>query len=296
MKKLPAIFLFSFLGISLFAQDVIQIRPGQMYEEGSTIESPRYGFEGTIPSGYVGMLPQGTEIFMLNKKDGTSGEVLMFARPEGNLDELIAAWQQGANLTDAIYLSAAGEITREGDMAYAEVTGKGERINTSYKGFIAGRCGPYGPCVTLLMITPQQFYETTRREMLSFMRQSRFVEPNSRSPYENFDWKEFLSGKVLVTYSLSGQGKRENMIHLCEDGTFSSSIRQSGFLKQENKAYLGKNSGTWQVEGSGPETTLRLAFDKKKIPAFDVVLNIEDEKVYAAGERYYAGYSDHCNK
>ncbi len=276
------------------AQDFQQVRPGKLYAGGSAVESPRYGFKAVIPDGYAGMLPQGTELFMLSKQDGTSGEVLVFARPDGDLETLKSNWKEGGALTESIYLRAAGEIGGEGDLAYAEVMAEGERINPQYKAFIIGRCGPYGPCVTLLMITQEQFFEEVRNEMLAFMRGGEFTEPSSRNPYEDFNWQEFLSGKVLVTYEMEQGAKRQNLIHLCADGTFRSNIRQTGWLKQENKAYVGKNRGSWSVEGSGSETLLSLTFEKEKIPPLQVLLSIQDEKIFAFGERYYAGYSDQC--
>lgn len=294
MKRHCIIFLLFVICYSAYSQKTERIKPGKMYEEGSEIESPRYGFKGVIPNGWVGMLPQGTEIFMLNKKNGTSGEVLLFARPDGDLSELTSNWKEGAALTDAIFLRAEGEVVEEGDMIYAEIMEEGERINTNQRGFIVGRCGEYGPCITMLMITPGQFYDKVRDEMLEFMRESEFTEPSNRTPYENFDWKSFLDNKVLVTYNMEAGGKRQNMIHLCADGSFQTIIKQSGFLRQDNKAYMGKNKGSWSVEGSGPETVVSLTFDKDKVPPLKMVLSIRDEEIYANDIRYYAGYSDYC--
>ncbi len=295
MRKLPVIIFLLIISWGGFAQKAERIQPGKLYSEGSTIESPKYGFKGTIPSGWAGMLPQGAEIFMLNRTDGTSGEVLLFARPEGNLDQLTENWRKGGALSDAIYLRATDDISREGDMAYAEVVGEGDRINRSYKGFIMGRCSEYGPCVTMLMITPGQFFENVRSEMLTFMKSSEFIAPYNRNPYDDFDWSVFLANKVLVTYGMDQGAKRQNMVHLCADGTFQSTVKQSGWLKQQNKAYMGKNRGAWTVSGTGSETVLKLEFDKAKAPPIEVVLSIRDEKIYSAGERYYAGYSDQCD-
>ena len=58
--------------------------------------------------------------------------------------------------------------------------------------------------------------------------------------------------------------------------------------------YKGKNSGTWSVSSTGPVTVLRLEFDKKNLPPLEVEMKIEDEKIFANGIRYYAGYSQKC--
>jgi hypothetical protein len=296
MTKVFPLLIIMMSSLTALGQEAEAVKPGVLYPSGSTIESPKYGFKGTLPENWTGMLPQGTEIFMLNKKDGTSGQILLFANPDSDFDEMKKAWNKGISYSPSIYLKAAGEIQEEDGLLFSEVLAEGDRINRSYRGLVIGKCSPYDPCVTMLILVREQFFDEIKGEMMEFMRKGEFVEPGKKDLYENFDWKTFLSNKMLVTYSKDQEGSRENEIHLCEDGTFSSSVNQTGWLKHQNKSYLGKNKGTWMVSGTGNETTLKLTFNKGKIPALDITLRIEDDKIYAEGERYYAGYSAKCIK
>ena len=275
-----------------FAQTRIQ--PGKLYSAGETIQSPKYGFSATIPEGWAGFLPQGTEVFALSKEDGTSGQVVMFARENSDLATLRSAWEKGGPLTDAITIKAT-DLKQEGDMIFSEVEAEGESINKSYKGFIIGRCGGFGPCISLFMITPAQFYPVIRDEMLAMMRSGVFSEPGDADPYADFDWQRFLANKMLVTFALEEFSKSQNTVDLCVDGTFSANVKRSGWFNQEGmNEYKGKNSGTWSVSSTGPVTVLRLEFNKKNLPPLEVEMKIEDEKIFANGIRYYAGYSQKC--
>ena len=274
------------------AQDQ-RIRPGKLYNSGEKIISPKYGFTATIPEGWSGFLPQGTEVFSLAKNDGTSGQVVLFARENSDLETLEAFWKKGGDLSSSIRIKAT-ETQREGDMTYAEVTAEGENINKSFRGFIIGKCGPYGPCISLFMITPAQFYESIRDELLSMMRAGSFSEPGDSNPYSDFDWQRFLSNKILVNYELQELSKSQNTIYLCVDGSFTSNVKRSGWFKEGDMIYKGRNTGNWSVSGTGPETILRLEFKNKKLPPLEVPLSISDEKIFANGERYYAGYSQKC--
>ena len=285
-------FLFS-IGLG-FTQETTRIQPGKLYTSGETIMSPKYGFSNTIPDGWAGYLPQGTEVFGLRKNDGTSGDVLLFARENSDLATLKSAWAEGLEISPSIRITTT-DVSQEGDMIYSEVSGEGENLNRANRGFVISRCGGYGPCVTLLMFTPRDYYESTREAMLAFMRAGVFVEPGEADPYADFDWQKFLSNKILVAFELQELSKMQNKVDLCADGSFNAQVKQSGWFNQGDNSYKGRNKGTWSVSSTGPQTVLRLEFDKAKLPPLEVVLRIEEEKIFANDRRYYAGYSQHCN-
>jgi hypothetical protein len=283
------------LGFSLKAQQPSRIQPGKLYSSGEQLDAPTLGFHATIPQGWSGMLPQGTELFMLMKEDGTNGQVIMAARENSDLNTLEQSWRKGGKLTESILLKSADEIFREGDLMHAEVVAEGERINPAYRGYIIAKCGQYGPCVSVLMITPKQYFEGIRTEVMEMMKSSSFSEPQDVNPYADFDWERFLSNKILVAYQQEAKGKRENTVDLCYDGTFQANIKRSGWLKDESGRYIGKLKGTWSVSGTGPETVLRMEFTKKNLDPIEVPMKIEEEKIYANGVRHYAGYSPKCD-
>ena len=144
------------------------------------------------------------------------------------------------------------------------------------------------------MVAPAQFYEDVKKMMTEFMAAATFGISPTASPHTDFDWKEFLSGKVLTTFVSLRSGSKESMVHLCENGSFIADIRKRGFLKNQNPDYKGRLTGSWKVTGKGEETTIRFSFDKKNLPPFEASLQIEDEKIFSNGERYFIGKSDKC--
>ena len=277
-----------------FAQNTKgRLQPGRLYKPGETLYAPRFGFTAKVPEGWEGMLPRETEVFLLMTTTSTYGEVFMFGRDKGDLNTMRDAWMNGFELSETMRLKATS-ATIEEDLLKAEVKIEGEYINKAFKGYAVARCSESGPCITTLMVAPEQYYEAVKATVVQVMRSSSFIPPSTASPYLNFDWNEFLSNKVLVAYGFQEGGSKENEIHLCADGTFSANIRKTGFMKNQNPEYRGRTSGKWAVSGTGPSTTIQFTFSKKGLPILEAPLLIEDEKVVSNGDRYFVGQSDKC--
>jgi hypothetical protein len=294
MKSITILLLVTFFSLNSTAQKKSRIQPGKMYEAGDTLYAPRFGFTATVPAGWQGMLPRENEVFLLTSTSTSIyGEVYVFGRTEGNLPVMAEAWTKGFDLSETIKLKAVKPVIVDGTLS-AEVVAAGPYINKGNKGFAISRCNPNGSCITVLMVAPIQFYEAVKTTVTQFISGSTFQIPSTASPYADFDWKEFLSGKVLATYVSIKGGTKEGTIHLCSDGTFQSDTKKSGILKNHNPEYRGRLSGKWIVTGTGEEARIQLTFDKKGLSPLEAQLQIKDEKVYSDGERYFAGQSDKC--
>lgn len=297
MNKLNYYFLLVLLVIGtlqgLAQTNKGRIQPGRLYKPGETLYAPRFGFTAKVPEGWEGMLPRETEVFLLMTTTATYGEVFMFGREQGDLNSMRDAWLKGFELSETMRLKATNAAIEE-ELLLAEVKIEGEYINKAFRGYAVARCNPSGPCITTLMVAPEQYYEAVRAMVVQLMRTSSFAPPSTASPYVNFDWKEFLSNKVLVAYAFQQGGSKENEIHLCADGTFSANLKKSGFMKNQNPEYRGRTSGKWTVSGTGPSTTIQFTFNKKDLPILEAPLLIENEQVTSNGERYFVGQSDKC--
>jgi len=281
---------------SIHAQKKKRIQPGKMYEAGDTLYAPRFGFTATVPTGWQGTLPRENEVFLLTSTNTSIyGEIYIFGRTEGDLPVMAEAWKKGVDLSETIKIKAVKPELKDGTLS-SEVVAVGEYINKGMKGFVISRCSQSGPCVTVFMVAPVQFFESVKSTANQFMSGSKFEPPSSASPYTDFDWKEFLSNKIVATYTSIKGGTRESVVHLCADGTFQSDIKKSGILKNHNPEYRGKLKGKWIVTGTGEEARIQFTFDKKNLSPFEAQLKIKDEKVYSDGERYFVGESDKCGK
>ncbi len=281
----------SFQGVA--QQKKSRLQPGRMYEAGETMFAPRFGFIAKVPAGWEGVLPRESEVFLLTTTTSTYGEIFVFGREHGDLNSIRETWMKGIDLSETIRIKAINPTLQDG-LLYSEITAEGEYINKGFKGYVISRCSPSGPCVTTLMTAPEQYYEAVRNTVTEFMKSSKFEAPSTNNPYADFDWMDFLSNKVLVTYASTQGGSKENMIHLCKDGTFTATLKKKGFFKEQNPAYKGSLAGQWTANGDGEKATLQFIFSNKSLSPIEVPLTINDEKVMSNGDRYFVGKSDKC--
>lgn len=270
-----------------------RIQPGRMYQSGDTLRAPRLGFTAYVPQGWEGTLPRESEVFLLTSTTDTYGEMFVFGNANGDLNSLKNKWINGFALSESVNMKAVNpEITN--GLLISDVSADGYFVNKGYRAFSAARCNPNGPCVIILMFAPSQFFEAAKNISIDFLSKGNFEAPSNISPYADFDWKEFLSNKVLLTLQSLREGEKQNTIHLCADGTFTSFIKHTGMFKNQNPLYRGKNSGTWEVTGNGANALIRFTFKDKKLAPFEAPLLLDDERILSNGDRYYVGNSDKC--
>lgn len=278
------------LSISLYGQSGKRIQPGKIYEAGDLLYAPRLGFKASVPEGWTGVLPRQSEVFLLSSPTGA--QVFVMGREQGPIALLKEVWDEGVDLNGQIALKAKASTLVDGILS-AEVEAKGQFINKGFRGYAVARCGSDGPCVSALAVMPAQQYEAVKKLVDTFMANAKFEVPSLASPYADFNWKEFLTNKVVMTYAFIEDGSKETTVHLCSDGKFTANVKKKGILQHQNAAYKGKLTGTWSVDGVGEKGTLHLIFDKG-LPELTTELMIKEEQIYAGLERYFVADSDKC--
>lgn len=297
MKLLPTLLLMiacvlALEGLSQTKKN--RLEPGKLYNAGETIYAPRYGFTATVPTDWEGMLPRESEVFLLTPTGSVFGEIYIYALENTDLSKLKAAWIKGVNLSETIRLKAVNP-TLEGDLLFSEGVGEGDKINKGNKAFAVARPTANGACIVAISIMPIQFFEPIKNTLLTFMRSSKLGEPSNASPYADLNWEELLAGKSLITYMYAEGGSKDTEIDLCKDGSFTATIKKSGFMKNQNADYHGKLAGTWAVDGVGESTQLTFTFTgKKKLAPIEIAVSIREDKIFANGERYSIGQSLRC--
>ncbi|OOG76170.1 hypothetical protein B0E43_09010 [Algoriphagus sp. A40] len=278
----------------LFSQNLKnRIQPGKMYNAGDSIYAPRYGFSGQIPVGWVGVLPRETEVFLLNSASGTFGEIFVFGREKVDLAQLAETWKAGVDISETVRLKAT-DPTIEGDLLYSHAEATGNYLPPkNYRAFAATRCGD--ACITVLVISVEENAEMASQSALEMLKTAVLSTPKEIDPYEGFDWKGFLSAKLVIAYEGFIGGKQQTKVNLCEDGTFRAQISKQGMMKDSNPDYKGGMKGSWTVVGKNSEATLTLTFEKKDLAPFVANLKFVDEELYVNGERHYASQSEKCD-
>jgi len=284
-----------FLPATLYAQlPSNRIKPAEMYQAGDTVRSPRLGIQTRIPEGWAGVLPRDTEVFLMMPQDNTIGEIFVVVNEKMDLQGQMKRWQAGMELSDGLILAPDGEITKRGpDVITAIGKAVGASANNSQtKVYVEAKCSPYGFCIVFLSTSDASTFEKVKKTVQTIVDNTIFEKPSNESPYKNFDWKKFLSGKILLAMGYEANSKKIDEVDLCADGTFKSKITRTGTFKGQAKGYEGKKQGTWDVKSNGEKATITLTFSK--LPPVDVELVAKDEEIYINGTRHFAGESQHC--
>mgnify|MGYP006921587000 CR=1 FL=1 len=288
MTRLFAIFLL-FISVSVFGQS--RLKQGQLYNEGDSIYAPVYGIKSIVPKGWVGMLPQGSEIFLLSGKKGNAAQIYIFA-DTASFDQLKKGWLQGLEIREGRYLKSDGNIIEDGDRMHSGVLLTGG-YNTSNSGYIEARCGAYGRCLQILLICPTNELEEMKKVLDSFIKSVTFVPPIMSDMNVGFDWNLFLASKHLISIDNVVGTKSVNELWLCPDGSFKSNLKRTGLVKEQLGKYKGKKKGTWKTNSVGATGVLILEFEK--LPAVEVDLKIEDDKTFFNGRRHMVLNATNCN-
>lgn len=283
--------LLNLVSLLALGQSGKRIQPGKMYSAGEALYAPRLGFRASVPAGWSGVLPRESEVFLLTSVNSPA-EIFILGRESATLDALKQVWEEGIEMDSQIKLKASG-ATIAGGVLGAEVVAVGNFINKSMRAYAAARCSDSGPCVTCLAVMPSAQFAEVKKVVDAFMTSAAFEAPSLASPYADFNWKEFLAGKMVTTYAFLQEGSKETTVHLCANGKFTAKATKKGVLKNQNPAYKGKMSGTWAVEGIGERGRLKLTFDKG-LPPLEVELLIKDEQILGGQERYFVAGSDQC--
>lgn len=272
-----------------------RIQPGRMYNSLDTLYAPSYGFTSQVPVGWIGTLPRESEVFLLTSTNGSFGEIYVFGRATTDLQQLSELWKQGVEVTETLKLKAI-DPKISGQLLQSEVEAVGNYVKNQNKAFAATKCGNQGTCITILAVGTEDSYEAVSGAALEFLEKGTFAVPSFESPFENFDWKEFLSNKLMITYDQVVGGARQTQINLCENGTFSANVKKRGIMRNVNPEYKNRMSGSWTVVGEGPQATLNLTFNKKGLSPLSVPLTLKEEALYVGEERYYASEATGCKK
>ncbi len=287
MKNILLLFVIYLLLLPASAQE--RLRPGKLYDQGEDIYGPAYGIKSRVPQGWTGVVPMDTEVFLLMPVNNMDGEIYVMADTT-DYEKLKVNWMEGLELGNGNILMSDGKIFNRGETLASNVVLLNK--TTGFKGYIEAKCGPYGACVSFLLLCSSQNFDALKKGVIEMSDNTEFVEPSDKGFYDDFDWKEFLSGKYLASYEYEPGAKSENELWLCPDGTFRSKLKRTGLLKEEAKALQGKQKGTWETSSVGPEGELVLHFAKQDDVELDML--IDEDRIFMNERKYFVMLSDQC--
>lgn len=280
--RIGILMLLAGLAFSALGQNK-DVRPTLRFESGEVV-SGKSGVSAKIPENWSGVLPRGVELFLLVPNDGSNGEIYISVRKTIPIEERKANWLAGLDLENGNILKSDGNIfIREGGGLATNLML--EQKTSDRLGYIELNCGD-DYCLTATLLSSPQDFERLKNVLYSFLASIKWGEPGEFTPYVDFNWQEFLTGKHLLNKDYIQKGKSQNDVWLCPDGTFTTKLKRTGLAKNQAKEYKGTKKGTWETSSVGPTGILSLKY--QKLPALEVKLEIRDEQIYLNDKRHYA--------
>ena len=264
-------------------------RPTLRFGSGEVVTASS-GVSGTIPENWSGILPRGTELFLLVPNDGSNGEIYISVQKKIPLEERRANWLAGLDLGNGNAIKSDGQIINRqgGGLATNLVL---EQKTSDRRGYIELNCGDEY-CLTATLLASPQDFERLQKVLFDFLATVVWGPAGEYQPYADFNWHEFLAGKHILNKDYILKGKSQNDLWLCGDGTFTSKLKRTGLAKNQAKEYKGTNKGTWETSSMGPTGILILRY--KKLPFLEVKLTIKDEQIYLNDKRHYVIATSVC--
>lgn len=266
---------------------------GVMYYAGDTVHSIRLGLSAIVPTGWKAVLPRDTEVVVLVPDDNSSSSTIYAVLNENmTLAQQKINMEKGFELAEGLTMVPEGAVTqRTNEVLATSAKLSGAKANKQAKFYIESKCNPVGYCLAFVLQADAQSIDKGKAALKQLVDNTTFQDMSHISPYAKFDWKEFLSNKLLLRFRRDASGKQEDELELCKDGTFRSNITRTGDFKV-SKEYSGKNRGTWTLTSDNDKATITLTF--KKLKPITVEVQGKDEQIYVNGNRYFVGESDTC--
>lgn len=269
-----------------------RVSPGVMYYAGDTVLSIRLGLYTIIPSGWKGVLPRDTDVVVLVPEENSSATIYAILNQNMTLAQQKISMEQGFELSEGLVMSPDGPVTQRGnDIVAANAKLSGAKANQAAKFYVESKCNPAGYCLAFVASADAADFSKAQTALQSLVDHTVFQDMRGISPFARFDWKQFLSNKILLRFRRDASGEQEDELNLCKDGSFKARITRSGGFDLP-KEYEGKNSGQWSVTSDNDKATITLTF--KKLKPVTLQLQAKDEQVYVNGNRYFVGESETC--
>ena len=274
-----------------------EIEPGRVYDGGARLQVGEYGVTFTVPTGWRGALPQGSEYFIMEPTGG--GAMLLATGDEGSLAELRTLLSAPLDLGDGIILRPTGSLAVEGSEVRGQYRAEGSA--QPLVGRVVARAGAHGIAVVYgLLAAPDQIER--HLAALDLLAASTEMTPRpgaaggqggaARSGGDS--WAEYLKGKYLVRYYTQTGFTDEQHLWLCSDGTFYRSASSGGFGGGASGAFRGDSSGRWQADGAGESGSLTLRYGDGSVVRHELTYDYDADKLYLDDKRWLRDRNEHC--
>ena len=269
----------------------VEIRPGQIYEGGTSLTASDVGVTFTIPSGWRAGLPAGAEALVMERLAG--GAMILVMAQEVSEAEVMREMSQNVDLGGGAFLQPLaypttrpdGVLTADYQLVGGQVPGQGAAFT---------RLGKTGVGVVFFAVdtSADQAGRTAASQLVDGVRFSKPVAPTPAGAEGSAPWGDYMRGRYIARY-YSGSGYHEKTeLWLCSDGTFHRSGDSGGFGGGASGAFAHSSAGRWSAGGTQPaQGQLRLETSEG---VATYALSLADGKLYLDGTQWLRGDNEVC--
>lgn len=277
------------LNVLIRAAHAVELQVNQRYSAHTLVESSPLGVAFTIPEGWIGMWPSGTETFVLETLQQDLTLILVFDTfSQSNIVEMMA---EPIPLGEGIYLMPNATPTNQAthyENSY-DVQGAGQLLDA----FIAARTIRDGLSLASMLLgstlTDKAIQQTVALTTTMDVREPRAIplDPNAQS------WQQYMQGRYIVRY-YTGSGYREkHEMWLCSDGSFATNFNSGGYSMDGFSGAFGDNTiGRWEAQGSINQVgILQLTYNNGERNSYQIELH---DSLFLNGTKWLRGDNERC--
>lgn len=275
------VLLLLLAGLAAAAVQAASLIPGQHYRGGEYVVEASLGIGFTIPPGWSGLLPQGSEFFLMAPAD-QAGTIFVGA-DELSLAEARRSMSQELPLGEGITLHPASELRQDG-----------RRLSASYR--VSGTAQPLisrattvlgerGLGIYFIAVFPQERVAEFGAAVESLVESIRWSAPVTPPPAPAAGAFDLAGKKLTRIYSGSGYSETQ-YLYLCRSGQFYHDFNGGGYGWNASGAFASNSRGHWQLQGR----QLLLQYADGSSGRYD--LAVDGSRFLMDGKRWFREDSD----
>jgi hypothetical protein len=294
------------------AGQAVEIQPGQLYASETRLEAVALGVAFTVPKGWQGALPVGSEVFVLQPEADPSIYILAMGE-QTTRAELASTLAAPIALGDGLSLHPTAAVADRGKALVGryEVGGAPNPLVA----YAEAQAGSHGVAVAYILIAPPASlaaYEPVVRALISgtdlgapaagTAAGGAAAAPNggsgsgtSGASGSEDRWDLYLKGKYIVYYYTASGYTDEQHLWLCSDGSFKRTGAGGGFGGGASGAFQGDSIGRWQATGAGEFGVLTLHYGDGSTARHELRWDYAENALYLDGTRWLHGDNGVCN-
>jgi hypothetical protein len=271
----------------------VELQAGVIYPPGTRVESAQLGVALTLPQGWRGVLPQGSELFVLESSDQ---QTRLYLRIEAiGQAQMVEALSAQIPLGGGVVLSPTSQPSVKNGLIEAHFNAL--LIDRSEPAVVVAREIRVGlsAAIILLPAADDARLKTLAADMLNIIESHAIAQQAvGASPSQGpGSWQEYLRGRHIQRYNTHSNYQEIQNLWLCSDGSFRKTFQSGGFsMYSASGATQSGSQGRWQAQGdSSGEGSLTLQFADGGSASHRLALK---DKLYLDGKQWLRVKNEYC--